>query len=190
MFTVPEDQLVNPWTILNQMIGISLRGAVKTGLVIGGGYGGLVALSLEGPLMALVVGFIGGVTGCSLGLLLGLVNGLICAIVTILRARPLRSPHQHHRAMYTINPTIFGVLTLFGLNVLSEADKAVAMSASEYFLLFVGIPALLAALSGLVVGHELADWYMRRIRAEQRERQRARPPAVMLDARPPGLTLK
>jgi hypothetical protein len=173
MFTVPEDQLINRRTIFNQMGAISLRGGARVGALIGGGYGAFVALGLAGPAPALVGGIAGGVLGCTLGALLGLVNGLVCVIATIVGARPLRSPQEHQRAMYGISTLNFGIFTLLGLNDLFSGRD---------FLVFAGIPAILAALAGLWVGHELADWYVRRIRAEQRERQRMRQPYVMLDA--------
>jgi hypothetical protein len=185
MFTVPEDQIVSRWTIFNQMSAISLRGGARVGALIGGGYGGFIALSLEGPLPALVGGIAGGVLGCTLGALLGLVNGLVCVIATIVGARPLRSSEEHQRAMYGISALNFGIFTLFGLNFSSIPNVFGPINSAAHFLVFVGIPAILAALAGLWVGHKLANWYVRRIRAEQRERQRTRRPSITLDARPP-----
>jgi hypothetical protein len=186
MFTVPEDQIVSRWTIFNQMTAISLRSAATTGALIGGGYGAFVALGLAGPLPALVGGIAGGVLGCILGALLGLVNGMVCVIATIVGARPLRSPQEHRRAMYGISALNFGVFTLFGLNFMFEKRP----DSAAYFLVFAGIPAILAALAGLWVGHGLASWYVRRIWAEQRERQPTRRPAITLDARPPQFPLE
>ncbi|HYF61235.1 MAG TPA: hypothetical protein VD886_00385 [Herpetosiphonaceae bacterium] len=185
MFRVPEDHLVSRWTIFNHMTAVSLRGAATAGALIGGGYGGFIGLCLHGPLIAGAGGFAGGMLGWLLGIGLGLVNGLLCVIATIVAARPLRSPHAHQRLMYGISSLNFGTFTLLGLDRSSIGDGVGVGNSSAAFLLFTAIPAVLAALAGLWVGHGIADWYARRIRAEERERRRGRPVSAMLDARPP-----
>jgi hypothetical protein len=185
MFTVPEDQIVSRWTIFNHMGAIGLRGGARVGALIGGGYGAFIALCLEGPVAGLIGGIIGAILGCTLGTLLGLFNGVVCIVATIVGARPLRSPEQHQREMYGISALNFGILTFLGLDFSSIPNVVGPLNSAAHFLVFIGIPAILAALAGLWVGHKLADWYVRRIRAEQRERQRTQRVSITLDARPP-----
>ena len=182
MYLAPSAAIRLPtWMLLKRIVVMSVQSMVKLAWIIGLLYGGVVGMMSIGP-MGIILGVLGLVAGTVGGALLGLLNGIICVLVTIVAFRPLHAPQDHYRMMLAVSATVTGLGTFAELLV-SYALLGGASYPSSLALATL-IPALLASVGGLWIGHQLAVWYRQEILREARMEHRTYS-AVFLDARLP-----
>ena len=135
------------------------------GMVMGAVFGGLFGTGIFPYIGTTLGAWIGGAAGLCLGFL----NGGWLAYLTIRFFPTLKHPHQYQWAMQLASSFFFGGGICLIIIVWFVGSQA-PISALSIFLAIVGVLiALIAALSGRLIGQDFAQWYGSKIEEQDRQ---------------------